>query len=150
MAVATVKSITKTGVDFTSLIDHFFDADRIIMLEHEPICTLGTASDPSFVLIHILRLLWLWRRNRSNVSRSLYPVLDLRQYRTTDIHWYVRALEEDNLAALAERKRKHLDIRPVRDDGVTGIFVPGYGKIAAVGYQLLSLDYATRASNLCE
>jgi len=72
--------------------------------------------------------------------------LNLRPYRTTD----VRALEEDNLAALAERKRKLLDIRPDCDDGVTGIFVPGYGKIAAVGYQLLSLDYATRASNLCE
>jgi len=46
----------------------------------------------------------------------------------------------------AERERKSTDIRPIREDGVTGIFVPGYGKDCHCWYQLFSLDYVTRVA----
>lgn len=85
--------------------------DSIIMLQHDPVYTLGTASDTSF--IHD------YDENSSHQSRipivrierggevtyhgpgqiTCYPILDLRGY-NQDIHWYMRALEEAVLLAL--------------------------------------------------
>jgi lipoate-protein ligase B len=95
------------GVDSDSLIG----CDSIIILQHDPVYTLGTASDTSF--IHD------YDNNSGNESRvpivrierggevtyhgpgqiTVYPILDLRGY-NQDIHWYMRALEEAILLAL--------------------------------------------------
>ena len=168
----TTTTTTTTGVDC------------ILLLQHQPVYTLGTASDPANILVNN-------NNNNSNNNNNndehdchhhttttttttiptirmdrggevtyhgpgqltIYPVLDLRHYRT-DIHWYVRALEEVVLRALAlcrqngapeqrpqqrqqQQQRPHhhhnVTLTPTRDDSYTGVFVPGAGKIAAVG-----------------
>jgi lipoate-protein ligase B len=98
---------SEEGIDSNSLIG----CDSIIMLQHDPVYTLGTASDTSF--IHD------YDNNGGNESRipivrierggevtyhgpgqlTVYPILDLRGY-NQDIHWYMRALEEAILLAL--------------------------------------------------
>jgi len=97
----------KEGIESNSLLG----CDSIIILQHDPVYTLGTASDTSF--IHD------YDDNGDNESRipivrierggevtyhgpgqlTVYPILDLRGY-NQDIHWYMRALEEAILLAL--------------------------------------------------
>lgn len=85
--------------------------DSIIMLQHEPVYTLGTASDPSFILgydendnndnkIPIMRIERGGEVTYHGPGQlTVYPILDLRGYKQ-DIHWYMRALEEVILLAL--------------------------------------------------
>jgi lipoyl(octanoyl) transferase len=114
--------------------------DTVILLQHAPVYTLGTASDESFILDQ--------QQNDDNNSNSIptvrmdrggevtyhgpgqltvYPILDLRHYQQ-DIHWYCRALEEAVLIALADCGIT----TAYRDDDVTGIWVDNH-KVAAVG-----------------
>lgn len=115
--------------------------DTVIFLEHEPIYTLGTGSDPAFIKQQ--------QQQQSQGSASppvvrmdrggevtyhgpgqlvIYPVLDLRQYRQ-DIHWYVRALEEVVLQALHHA----LELPDAtRLANVTGVWMHSV-KVAALG-----------------
>ena len=110
--------------------------DTLIMLQHNPVYTLGTGSDEKFVL-------GLQENNNVPVIRmdrggevtyhgpgqlTVYPVLDLRSYRQ-DIHWYMRALEEAIILALSMCGLSHA---PERQDDVTGVWVDNH-KVAAVG-----------------
>jgi lipoyl(octanoyl) transferase len=150
--------------------------DRIIMLQHQPIYTLGTASDESFLLASSAssgQAPSLNHKNKNNndsipVIRmdrggevtyhgpgqlTVYPVIDLRHY-NQDIHWYIRALEQAVLVALdicMDRHGRcsqpalsssssattadlhHQQQQPYRHDHYTGVWVPGHGKVAAVG-----------------
>ena len=86
-----------------------FRGDSIIMLEHEPVYTLGTGSDPSFIkaenhakenAVEVVRI----ERGGEVTYHGpgqlvVYPIVDLRGYKQ-DIHWYMRALEEAILIAL--------------------------------------------------
>jgi len=109
----------------------------IIMLQHKPIYTLGTGSDPGFINdvenspIDVVRI----ERGGEVTYHGpgqlvVYPIVDLRGYRQ-DIHWYVRALEEAILIAL--------DMAGVegatREDDVTGIWIKG-NKVAALGVKV--------------
>ena len=96
--------------------------DSIIMVEHDPVYTLGTGSDASFIhgyqadhgnqeeakisedtdekAIPIVRI----ERGGEVTYHGpgqlvVYPILDLRAY-NQDIHWYMRALEEVIILAL--------------------------------------------------
>lgn len=92
--------------------------DSIIMVEHDPVYTLGTASDASFIhgyqanddneeeintdkeSIPIVRI----ERGGEVTYHGpgqlvVYPIIDLRGY-NQDIHWYMRALEEVIIVAL--------------------------------------------------
>ncbi len=85
--------------------------DSIIMLQHDPVYTLGTASDPLFILdndekdnnnnkipmVHIKQGGEVTYHGPGQLT--VYPILDLRGYKQ-DIHWYMRALEEVILLAL--------------------------------------------------
>jgi hypothetical protein len=82
--------------------------DSIIMLQHDPVYTLGTASDPSLILgydenddkIPIVRIERGGEVTYHGPGQlTVYPILDLRGYKQ-DIHWYMRALEEVILRAL--------------------------------------------------
>lgn len=85
--------------------------DSIIMLQHDPVYTLGTASDTSFIhdyddnsdnasLIPIVRIERGGEVTYHGPGQlTVYPILDLRGY-NQDIHWYMRALEEAILLAL--------------------------------------------------
>lgn len=126
------------GIDSNSLVG----CDSIIILQHDPVYTLGTASDTSF--IHD------YDDNCNNKSRipivrierggevtyhgpgqlTVYPILDLRGY-NQDIHWYMRALEEATLLALEKAGVSGA----TREDDVTGVWVSDK-KIAACGVKL--------------
>lgn len=77
--------------------------DSIIMLQHEPVYTLGTASDPNFIQQERVDVVRMDRGGEVTYHGPgqlvVYPILDLRAYRK-DIHWYMRALEEAVLLAL--------------------------------------------------
>ena len=112
--------------------------DVLLMLQHEAVYTLGTASDESFILNinnnSNTNSIPIQRINRGGEvtyhgpgQLTVYPVLDLRHYRQ-DIHWYVRALEQVVILAL-----QSLGIPDaVRDDETTGVWVQQH-KVAAVG-----------------
>ena len=59
----------------------------------------------------------------------LYPMLDLRAYRQ-DVHWYMRALEEVAMRALAD-----VGLPAAREPGLTGVWVDG-AKACAIGVKL--------------
>ncbi|GKY98372.1 hypothetical protein MPSEU_000794800 [Mayamaea pseudoterrestris] len=140
----------------TSNIDSSRGCDRILMLQHAPVYTLGTASDERYILSQ--------QSSTSSTNKSsgdtqapadtlatsdipivrmdrggevtyhgpgqlvVYPILDLRSYRQ-DIHWYMRALEQVVLLAC---QKLQLSRPAVRQDDTTGIWIDNY-KIAAMG-----------------
>lgn len=113
--------------------------DSIIILEHDPVYTLGTASDPSFIRgydeddvdgnnIPIVRIERGGEVTYHGPGQlTVYPILDLRGYKQ-DVHWYMRALEEVILLALEKAGVKGAE----REDDLTGVWVSNK-KIAALG-----------------
>lgn len=106
--------------------------DSILFLQHDPVYTLGTASDPSFIRSE--RNVPVVRMDRGGEvtyhgpgQLVVYPILDLRGY-NQDIHWYMRALEEAVLRALDSVGLPHAS----RQDDVTGVWLNDK-KVAAVG-----------------
>lgn len=125
------------------------EEDVLLCLEHEPVYTLGTGADPSFVLTEEKR------ESSAEVVRIdrggevtyhgpgqlvVYPVLDLRRNYRADLHWYVRALEEVVVRAL---RRAGVDDAG-REPDVTGVWCRGRNtntadqreKVAAVGVKV--------------
>lgn len=105
--------------------------DTVIFLEHRPIYTLGTGSDEAFVKnSNVIPVIRMDRGGEVTYhgpgQLTVYPVLDLRHYKQ-DIHWYVRALEEVVIVALAE-----CGVEAAREPNVTGVWVDNH-KVAAVG-----------------
>ncbi|KAL7476033.1 hypothetical protein ACHAW6_001920 [Cyclotella cf. meneghiniana] len=134
--------------------------DSVIMVEHDPVYTLGTASDASFIrgyqsidgvkgdvekrdnhtlndedesaAIPIVRI----ERGGEVTYHGpgqlvLYPIIDLRGYKQ-DIHWYMRALEEVIILALENAGVKGASKAATREDNLTGVWVSNK-KIAAIG-----------------
>ena len=113
--------------------------DTVIMLQHDPVYTLGTASDPAFIHgydenddsdnnIPIVRIERGGEVTYHGPGQlTVYPILDLRGYKQ-DIHWYMRALEEVILLALEKAGVKGA----TREDDLTGVWVSDK-KIAAIG-----------------
>ncbi|KAL7527207.1 hypothetical protein ACHAWF_002075 [Thalassiosira exigua] len=110
------------------------------MLQHDPVYTLGTASDPSFILgygendakdggIPIVRIERGGEVTYHGPGQlTVYPILDLRGYKQ-DVHWYMRALEEVILLALDKAGVRGV---PTREEDLTGVWVSN-NKIAALG-----------------
>jgi len=124
--------------------------DTVIMLQHQPVYTLGTGSDEKFVLAgdgssgsssssnddEVHPTVPTVRMDRGGEvtyhgpgQLTVYPVLDLRNYKQ-DIHWYMRALEEATILALSKCGINRTMIE--RQDDVTGVWVSNH-KVAAVG-----------------
>jgi len=105
--------------------------DAIVMLQHLPVYTLGTASDPNFVLNDEVEVVRIDRGGEVTYHGPgqlvVYPIIDLRAYKQ-DIHWYMRAMEESILIAL---QKAGID-DAMREDNLTGIWVKRQ-KIAALG-----------------
>lgn len=105
--------------------------DAIVMLQHSPVYTLGTASDSKFVLNDDVEVVRIDRGGEVTYHGPgqlvVYPIIDLRAYKQ-DIHWYMRAMEESILIAL---QKVGID-DAVREDDLTGIWVKRQ-KIAALG-----------------
>jgi len=135
---------SSTRVNLSSMTNEHEDAGRgndiILMLQHEPVYTLGTGSDERFILgghknskfpIEVVRI----ERGGEVTYHGpgqlvVYPILDLRRY-NQDVHWYMRALEEAVLLALHSVGVKG----GTREEAVTGVWVSNK-KIAAIGIKV--------------
>jgi len=115
-------------------------SDLLLLVEHPPVYTLGTASDEDHLLIgehDPLRA----RANVYHVERGGdvtfhgpgqivgYPILDLTNH-YQDLHRYLRDLEETILRTIGT-----FGIKGERDDKYTGVWVSGE-KIAAIGVKV--------------
>ena len=110
--------------------------DVLILVEHDPVYTLGKNANPD----HLLQ-----SRDRSidvfNIERGGditfhgpgqlvgYPILDLSNYKKS-VSWYMRSLEQLTIDVLDE-----FNITAKRVEGLTGVWV-GDEKIAAQGVRL--------------
>jgi lipoyl(octanoyl) transferase len=111
--------------------------DLLLLVEHEPVVTLGRGARPSSVRLtpedFSARGVTVVEVERGGDATFHgpgqlvgYPVLDLREHRE-DLHWYLRQLEGVLIAALAE-----LGVPAERNPGLTGVWTRGR-KIASIG-----------------
>jgi len=111
--------------------------DLLLLVEHEPVVTLGRGTQPQSLPLSATEL------NRRGVQQYEverggdvtfhgpgqlvgYPILDLREHRE-DLHWYLRTLEEALIRGL-----ETLTIPAGRNPGLTGVWTRGR-KIASIG-----------------
>jgi lipoyl(octanoyl) transferase len=111
--------------------------DVFILLEHPPVYTLGRGADAQFLKFDPRR----GDREVHRVERGGevtyhcpgqlvgYPILNLRRHRT-DLHWYLRQLEEVLIRTLAV-----WGVAGDRIPGLTGVWV-GDTKVAAIGIKV--------------
>ena len=113
------------------------DRDLLLLVEHEPVVTLGRGTRTSSLPLPAAEL---ERRGVAvhEVERGGdvtyhgpgqlvgYPILDLREHRE-DLHWYLRRLEDTLIGALGR-----LGITAGRNPGLTGVWTAGR-KIASIG-----------------
>ncbi len=111
--------------------------DLLILVEHDPVVTLGRGTRPSSLPRAPAELERLGGQV-AEVERGGdvtyhgpgqlvgYPILDLREHRE-DLHWYLRQLEGALIAALGA-----LGIAAGRNPGLTGVWTAGR-KIASIG-----------------
>jgi lipoate-protein ligase B len=111
--------------------------DILLLLEHEPVVTLGRGTRAASLPLPPAEL---ERRGMAVVEVERggdvtyhgpgqlvgYPILDLREHRP-DLHWYLRTLEDALITALGT-----LGIEASRNPGLTGVWTAGR-KIASIG-----------------
>ena len=109
-------------------IEGELEDDLVLLLEHEPVVTLGRGSE-SANLVAGPELLAAAGIATAEVERGGdvtyhgpgqlvgYPILDLQRWRK-DLHWYLRQVEEALIVALAE-----LGLKGFRVPGYTGVWV---------------------------
>ncbi len=110
--------------------------DVLLLLQHPPVYTLGRGADVTFLKFNPDRAPYeVYRVERGgevtyHAPGQLvgYPILNLHRYRT-DLHWYLRQLEEMLIQVLAE-----FGLNGDRVEGLTGVWI-GDAKIAAIGIQ---------------
>ena len=108
--------------------------DTVLLLEHEPVYTIGRTPDKSSLrgsapsLPHPVVEISRGGQATYHGPGQLvgYPVLDLQQH-GRDLHRYLRALEEALITLCAS-----LDVPAGRRDGMTGVWV-GTRKLASIG-----------------
>jgi lipoyl(octanoyl) transferase len=114
--------------------------DRLLLLEHDPVYTLGRGGDPGNLLASPERLAAigaeLVRIDRGGDitfhgpgQLVAYPIVELRD--PLDLRRYVRALESAVSATAFE-----FGIRAGRRDGLPGVWVNDRRKLAAVGVRV--------------
>lgn len=114
--------------------------DVLLLTEHEKVYTLGKGADANHLLANDEELkrsgIEVFHIDRGGDVTYHgpgqivgYPILDLAQYKT-DLHWYLRGLEEVIICTLEE-----YDIEAEREEGMTGVWVKGE-KIAAIGVKV--------------
>jgi lipoyl(octanoyl) transferase len=107
--------------------------ESVILLEHEPVYTIGRLPDKSSLRVVAQLPHPLFETNRGGQATYHgpgqlvgYPILDLRQ-RGRDLHCYLRSLEDLLIDLL-----KEFDIRGDKVAGKTGVWVQDR-KIASIG-----------------
>ena len=107
--------------------------DELLLLEHEPVYTIGRTPDQSSLLdvAHLPHLVVQINRGGQATYHGPgqiigYPILDLKP-RGQDLHRYLRALEDFLIALLQD-----FGVAGERREGLTGVWVGGK-KIASIG-----------------
>jgi lipoate-protein ligase B len=107
--------------------------DRLDLLEHPPVYTLGRGADATFLAAAAGGPVPVVRTSRGGQvtyhgpgQLVAYPVLDLRRHRC-DVRWYVRRLEDVLIRTLAT-----FGVEGERVAGAPGVWVAG-AKIASIG-----------------
>jgi lipoyl(octanoyl) transferase len=110
--------------------------DTLILVEHEPVYTLGKNSNRDHLLQSRDKSVEVYNTERGGEVTFHgpgqlvgYPILDLRNYKKS-VSWYMRTLEE-----LTIRVLKEFDIKGSRIKGLTGVWVDNK-KIAAQGVRI--------------
>ncbi|MEO1068871.1 MAG: lipoyl(octanoyl) transferase LipB [Cyanobacteria bacterium J06638_6] len=111
--------------------------DRLLLVEHPGVYTLGQGSTLDHLKLPPEQLPYpLFRTERGGeVTHHCpgqlvgYPILNLKQHQT-DLHWYLRQLEETLILTLAE-----FGVTATRQPGLTGVWVGQY-KLAAMGIKV--------------
>jgi lipoyl(octanoyl) transferase len=108
-------------------------ADELLLLEHEPVYTIGRTPDQSSLLggAHLPHPLFAINRGGQATYHGPgqlmgYPIIDLRRY-GQDLHRYLRWLEALLIDLLAEHS-----IGASRRESLTGVWI-GDRKIASIG-----------------
>ncbi len=109
-------------------------ADEVLLLEHEPVYTIGRTPDKSSLLggAHLPHPLFAINRGGQATYHGPgqlmgYPIVDLRRC-GQDLHRYLRWLEQILIDLLAE-----FQIAGARRDGLTGVWIGHQRKIASIG-----------------
>ena len=112
--------------------------DTLILVEHEPVYTLGKNADENHILQHPAKDVKTYHIERGGDVTYHgpgqlvgYPIMDLHNYNKS-ISWYMHSLEHLIIDTLAEFK-----IKADRKDGLTGVWVDDE-KIAALGVRVTS------------
>ena len=107
--------------------------DELLLLEHEPVYTIGRTPDRSSLLdaLHLPHPLFAINRGGQATYHGPgqlmgYPIIDLRAC-GQDLHRYLRWLEQVLIELLA-----NYEIHAERRDGLTGVWI-GERKIASIG-----------------
>jgi lipoyl(octanoyl) transferase len=119
-----------------SLIDDPQQSDRLLLLQHPSVYTLGQGSSDEFVKFPAQHSYEIHRIERGgevtyHCPGQLvgYPILNLHNYQP-DLHWYLRQLEEVVIQLLAL-----YDLKAERISGLTGVWLADK-KIAAIGIKV--------------
>jgi lipoyl(octanoyl) transferase len=107
--------------------------DELLLLEHEPVYTIGRTPDQSSLLgaAHLPHPLFAINRGGQATYHGPgqlmgYPIIDLRRY-GQDLHRYLRWLEQLLIEFLGE-----YEISGLRRESLTGVWI-GDRKIASIG-----------------
>ena len=110
--------------------------DTLILVEHDPVYTLGKNSNENHLLDSRDGDIPVYRIERGGDvtfhgpgQLVAYPILDLHEHRKS-VSWYMRSLEEVLIGTLS-----YFGIEGRRREGLTGVWV-GDEKIAALGVRL--------------
>ncbi|MEM1366901.1 MAG: lipoyl(octanoyl) transferase LipB [Cyanobacteria bacterium P01_H01_bin.15] len=111
--------------------------DVLMLLEHPPVYTLGRGASHQFVKFDLhsppaeLHRIGRGGEVTYHCPGQLvgYPILNLRRHQP-DLHWYLRALEEVLIRAIA-----NVDLIGYRVPGLTGVWLQEH-KVAAIGIQV--------------
>jgi len=107
--------------------------DELLLLEHDPVYTIGRTPDQSSLLggWHLPHPIFFINRGGQATYHGPgqlvgYPIIDLRRY-GQDLHRYLRWLEQLLIELLAG-----YEIAATRREGLTGVWI-GQRKIASIG-----------------
>ncbi len=111
--------------------------DKLLLIEHPPVYTLGTSSTLDNLKFDINNFSGkIYRIERGGEVTFhcpgqivAYPILNLRYYQQ-DLHWYLRQLEEVIIQLLAK-----YNLKGERINGLTGVWIND-AKIAAIGIKV--------------
>src|SRR5256885_3211247 len=108
-------------------------ADEVLLLEHEPVYTIGRTPDKSSLLgaTHLPHSLFAINRGGQATYHGpgqliAYPIVDLRRC-GQDLHRYLRWLEQTLIDFLTG-----YEIVAAQREGLTGVWI-GHRKIASIG-----------------